>query len=332
MPFCNSCGEPIPIGAKACRCGSSQLAPPSGLDTGVDRSMSFVPGASRSGVRNEEQRIGLAAGLRDGIDVTSLSANVAVAPTLQRDNAYTTSMGTRMGFDTRCAACNEPLNVTDDCVSSLDKVFHGRCLVCSECKIPLSGTFAERGGKLYCRGCEARVEKEKTKRLEEIKQKEREAGAIRSAMDNDRHLNEMCGKCDTPLGTEEGFRLGDITYHAACFVCTDCGMPFFKGEFVQEARKPYHQNCHKRMFGKVCPKCSKPISGKFVNFQGREMHSECFTCVHCSGSLSGGFAMESNNPVCATCIKKPKALGAVVTGQAHRGFTIDPITGQKKMV
>ncbi len=210
----------------------------------------------------------------------------------------------------------------------------------TKCSLPVSGTITERQGKILCKGCDARLVKEKTARLNEIKAQEKAREEMKRGVETSEHLNEPCSACGAALGTEEGHRINDLVYHTRCFVCSACRRSIGTSLFKAVEGKPFHAECAPGApsrvggapsgGGKVCPKCRKPITTKFVTFNGEELHSECFVCADCNGSMAKGFAMLEGKPTCADCVRKPRSLGSAITGQRHKGFVIDPITGQKK--
>ena len=41
---------------------------------------------------------------------------------------------------------------------------------------------------------------------------------------------------------------------------------------------------------------------KYISFEERQWHSECFTCMHCAMSLVGrGFLTQRDNILCTDC-------------------------------
>lgn len=261
-------------------------------------------------------------------------------PVLVRDTQMTSSDGRKLDFGTLCAACSTALNITDDCVGVGEEVFHQRCLVCHSCSLPLSGSFKVRGkGELLCQGCDARLVKEKTARLEELKRQDKERAAVASTgVDNTSHLSEPCAGCGKAMQADIGVRVNQNVFHYTCLACgCGCGVPFDDGVFQPREGKAYRPDCHKRIFGAgptgaSCPGCRRAIVGKHVKLGTSLYHSACALCGNCGGSLAGGYAMMDGVAMCASCSKKPKSMAAAMTGQFHRGFQVDPITGQKKML
>merc|ERR1712150_26748 len=57
---------------------------------------------------------------------------------------------------------------------------------------------------------------------------------------------------------------------------------------------------------KKCYSCIKPITGiggtKYISFENRHWHNECFTCQGCSNSLVGrGFLTDNEAILCPDC-------------------------------
>ena len=52
-----------------------------------------------------------------------------------------------------------------------------------------------------------------------------------------------------------------------------------------------YNNDDDKVFAKRCAACSKPITGqggtRFISFEGRHWHSDCFVCALCKQSMAG---------------------------------------------
>jgi len=83
----------------------------------------------------------------------------------------------------------------------------------------------------------------------------------------------------------------------------------------------------------VCRWCRKAVvAGKFVEYNGKKVHADCFNCDQCSKSLVGTpFGEHSGGVFCQQClIAKTKVSGSVHTGAYTPGFTVNPMTGAKE--
>ena len=81
-----------------------------------------------------------------------------------------------------------------------------------------------------------------------------------------------------------------------------------------------------QVFAKRCAACSKPITGqggtRFISFEGRHWHSDCFVCALCKQSMAGkvsggyfgkvilivflmlqGFITDGDDIICPECAK-----------------------------
>lgn len=48
--------------------------------------------------------------------------------------------------------------------------------------------------------------------------------------------------------------------------------------------------------------CAGLAGAKYISFEERQWHSECFTCMQCSVSLVGrGFLTQRDNILCTDC-------------------------------
>ena len=85
-------------------------------------------------------------------------------------------------------------------------------------------------------------------------------------------------------------------------------------KFASRADKPYCANCFGELFAKRCTACTKPITGaggtRFISFEGRHWHSQCFVCALCHVSMAGkGFITDGEDIICPECAKD-KLMGA----------------------
>ena len=91
--------------------------------------------------------------------------------------------------------------------------------------------------------------------------------------------------------------------------------------------------CAAKAGGDVCRWCRKAVvAGKFVEYNGKKVHANCFNCDQCNKSLVGTpFGEHSGGVFCQQClIAKTKVSGSVHTGAYTPGFTVNPMTGAKE--
>jgi len=77
-------------------------------------------------------------------------------------------------------------------------------------------------------------------------------------------------------------------------------------KFTSKDEKPFCAECFGELFAKKCIRCTKPITGlggtKFISFDDRHWHSECFVCYRCTTSLVGrGFLTDAAEVLCPDC-------------------------------
>ena len=111
-----------------------------------------------------------------------------------------------------------------------------------------------------------------------------------------------------------------------CFVCARCDTPLAGQKFASREDKPFCADCFAELFAKRCASCDKPITGqggtrwvlymcqthhslhpsccRFISFEGRHWHSQCFICVLCKQSMAGkGFITDGEDIICPECAK-----------------------------
>ena len=127
----------------------------------------------------------------------------------------------------------------------------------------------------------------------------------------------MCARCEVQLAGQKFASREDKPYCADCFgevrVAT---MLMMITLIVNDAQ----------VFAKRCAACSKPITGqggtRFISFEGRHWHSDCFVCAMCKHSMAGkvsggyfgkvifivllllqGFITDGDDIICPECAK-----------------------------
>ena len=128
----------------------------------------------------------------------------------------------------------------------------------------------------------------------------------------------MCARCEVQLAGQKFASREDKPYCADCF-----------GEVSNEDGDnddDDYINNDDQVFAKRCAACSKPITGqggtRFISFEGRHWHSDCFVCALCKQSMAGkvsggyfgklilivflmlqGFITDGDDIICPECAK-----------------------------
>ncbi|NXC79499.1 FHL2 protein, partial [Leptocoma aspasia] len=112
---------------------------------------------------------------------------------------------------------------------------------------------------------------------------------------------------------KQAITTGGVTYreqpwHKECFVCTACKKQLSGQRFTSRDEFAYCLSCFCNLYSKKCAGCTNPISGlggtKYISFEERQWHNDCFNCKKCSLSLVGrGFLTERDDILCPECGK-----------------------------
>ncbi|NXB76270.1 FHL2 protein, partial [Donacobius atricapilla] len=112
---------------------------------------------------------------------------------------------------------------------------------------------------------------------------------------------------------KQAITTGGVTYreqpwHKECFVCTECKKQLSGQRFTSRDEFAYCLSCFCNLYAKKCAGCTNPISGlggtKYISFEERQWHNDCFNCKKCSLSLVGrGFLTERDDIFCPECGK-----------------------------
>ncbi|XP_067132028.1 four and a half LIM domains protein 2-like isoform X2 [Centruroides vittatus] len=182
-------------------------------------------------------------------------------------------------FASRCDACNEVFRAGTKKMEYKGKQWHEKCFCCIECNNPIgTKSFIPRDSDIFCTTC------------------------------YEQKFSTRCVKCNQIITT------GGVTYrnepwHRECFCCTNCEMCLAGQRFTSRDEKPYCAECFGELFAKRCNACNRPITGiggtRFISFEDRNWHNDCFLCASCNLSLVGkGFITDGSDILCPDCAKQ----------------------------
>jgi len=192
-------------------------------------------------------------------------------------------------FASRCDACGDTFRPGMKKMEYKTRKWHDKCFQCVVCKTQVGSKpfIIPNETDVYCVGCFE--EKFATK----------------------------CTKCKKIM-TTGGVTFKNEAWHRECFVCTNCQTILAGQKFASRQDKPYCAICFGELFAKRCTACSKPITGaggtRFISFEGRHWHSQCFMCAMCQLSMAGkGFITDGEDIICPDCAKDKLMSTATVS-------------------
>ncbi|XP_028352869.1 four and a half LIM domains protein 2 isoform X3 [Physeter macrocephalus] len=156
--------------------------------------------------------------------------------------------------------------------------WHETCFICHRCQQPIgTKSFIPKDGQNFCVPC------------------------------YERQYALQCVQCKKPI-TSGGVTYREQPWHRECFVCTACKKPLSGQRFTSRDEFAYCLGCFCDLYAKKCAGCASPISGlggtKYISFEERQWHNDCFNCKKCSLSLVGrGFLTERDDILCPDCGK-----------------------------
>jgi len=219
---------------------------------------------------------------------------------------------------------------------------------CASCNQNIVGKYLEINGSQYCSKCGELLNKRSTsprkavpKTFHQYVSEDSKRQAEQSRIQSELHGNvqqgkESCKWCRKVITGEAIPYKGDL-YHEECFTCSVCANPIEGGGFVERDGLLFCKSCHggaTASSSNVCGRCNQNISGTYTAALGKYFHADCFVCAGCSGSLSGGYALKDDQPVCEKCVKNKIKIpaGGGFHGPKKAGFTVDPRSGKKTIV
>ncbi|XP_070135531.1 prickle planar cell polarity protein 3 isoform X4 [Drosophila bipectinata] len=182
-------------------------------------------------------------------------------------------------FASRCDGCGEVFRAGTKKMEYKTRQWHENCFCCCVCKTAIgTKSFIPREQEIYCAGC------------------------------YEEKFATRCIKCNKVI-TSGGVTYKNEPWHRECFTCTHCNITLAGQRFTSRDEKPYCAECFGELFAKRCTACVKPITGiggtRFISFEDRHWHHDCFVCASCKASLVGrGFITDGPDILCPDCAKQ----------------------------
>ncbi|XP_028819714.1 four and a half LIM domains protein 3-like isoform X1 [Denticeps clupeoides] len=179
-------------------------------------------------------------------------------------------------FSSKCVACDRTIMPGSRKLEYGSSAWHEECFVCCSCEQPIGcQAFIPDKDDYYCVPC------------------------------YEGKFAPRCSRCKQVL-VEGGVTYRDEAWHKECFVCTGCKTQLAGQPFTSQGESPYCVKCFSSLYAQTCEGCSKPITGfgdgKYVSFEDRQWHQQCFKCSQCSVSLVGmGFFPDRKRILCKDC-------------------------------
>lgn len=244
-------------------------------------------------------------------------------------------------FANTCVKCKTLIGTDSRDLTYKGKHWHEACFACSKCTVNLyEKPFALLDNQLHCSSC---YDQYNAVFCEECKLCF-QPGSTKYDF-NGKHWHEECFRClecqnllggeafvpinDSPVCMQcyernhayKCFRCNEIVssggvwyrdqpWHGLCFRCEHCDRGLAQEKFKTTNDKPYCIDCTLKLFAKKCVECKEPIGDphvetKFVSFDDKHWHADCFKCMQCQTNLVGNsFAKRDTNLLCKDCVTK----------------------------
>ncbi|XP_071505531.1 testin-like [Diadema antillarum] len=156
------------------------------------------------------------------------------------------------------------------------KEWHDKCFRCKVCDKHIgAGSFVPKDDNIYCSTC-----------YEET-------------------FGTKCVGCGKIISTG-GLQYKNEPWHRECFGCAECGKSLYNTRFTVRDDKRLCADCFGERYARKCAECKQPIVGqggtKYVCFEQRNWHNNCFNCKRCSVSLVNEcFVTEGDDIICPNC-------------------------------
>ncbi|XP_023244352.1 four and a half LIM domains protein 2-like [Centruroides sculpturatus] len=181
-----------------------------------------------------------------------------------------------VSYATRCVKCGEKFKAGTRKMEYKDKQWHENCFYCVVCTNPIgTKNFIPKDNDIYCMTC------------------------------YERKFTIYCIKCNQVISVS-GVTFRNEHWHRECFCCTNCQTYLAGQRFTSRNEEPYCAECFGELFAKKCTACKTPITSicgaRFITFEDRNWHNDCFVCATCKVSLTGrGFFINGDDILCPKC-------------------------------
>uniref|UniRef100_A0A8C5DI16 Four and a half LIM domains protein 2-like n=1 Tax=Gouania willdenowi TaxID=441366 RepID=A0A8C5DI16_GOUWI len=181
-------------------------------------------------------------------------------------------------YSSKCHQCKKTIMPGSRKMEHKGNSWHETCFTCHRCQQPIgTKSFIPKDNNNFCVPC------------------------------YEKQFAMQCVHCKKPI-TTGGVTYRDQPWHKDCFLCTSCKQQLSGQRFTSRDDFAYCLNCFCNLYAKKCASCTTPISGlggsKYISFEERQWHNDCFNCKKCSVSLVGrGFLTERDDILCPECGK-----------------------------
>lgn len=240
-----------------------------------------------------------------------------------------------------CVQCDQKIGINFKDLSYKGRHWHEQCFQCTDCgKSLLQQTFGTKDDRIYCGKCFDSNFGSRCVRCELVIPTGQRKVEYKSQHWHEQCF--LCIQCNEPIGTKSfvpkndqvyctecyeqtfatrcfhcneviysgGVMYKDKPWHPQCFVCKGCGMELSGTSFMCRDENPFCRECFGEKYANKCTSCTKPIMGtsqqstRFINFEDRYWHIECFVCADCRTQLEGrGFINDGSKVICGECAK-----------------------------
>lgn len=140
--------------------------------------------------------------------------------------------------------------------------------------------------------------------------KKRITGNFVTALDKSWHPQCFkCRGCKKALKDGSFIEFGGWAFHPKCLKCPGCRKPI-NGQYVPYEGMPWHLNCYRKQFAKLCSVCRNPLTRQYyVDFWGNayckthDSYSNCSSCgrIVCKNLTDGGMQFPDGVVICTLC-------------------------------
>ena len=197
-----------------------------------------------------------------------------------------------------CEGCRRKIEGKE--THSEGRAWHPECFKCSQCDLPIMGSFCRIAGELTCAKCRDKAT---------LKKNAKEPAELAT-----------CRGCKKPVKEDESSILADKRdmFHEACFKCTKCAKPL-NSYVILDERKFSYQDCPY-----FCDPCASFVRAAFAAEAkaAEEAAAEAVACVACGGAcgakcedslqLVDGRVLHLSCFKCCNCNLSPFAPGEKV--------------------
>jgi len=199
-----------------------------------------------------------------------------------------------------CNGCSVGINAGTSFVMAGPETtnkYHPDCFKCEKCSTKLESEYGINNDMILCINCNLH--------------KAVVVGISSAINETETEVSErmpelVCKTCSKRIIDQNNcVHAHDQVFHEGCISCKLCEKSLYSdggdGTFIVRDGERFHVSCDAKT-AKKCNACQEVFNGSYLTLaSGTNVHSECFNCSSCKGSLAKGYMTKEDQHLCNSC-------------------------------